>query len=148
MVFPEPGGPHRMREGRASVATKAGSGPEVERLFADIPFGLPTEATPGPSGPRKRGSSLRNYGLDSWVELFTPRQLLALGTFVKHTRTVRHEMIAQGYPAEWADAVTAYLASALDRLADYSSAICSSTVGDHNSRRFLNGARCLHFFQR
>ena len=100
-------------------------GTEVEHLFSQIPFGLPTEATPGPSGPKKRGSSLRNYGLDSWVELFTHRQLLALGTFVKHTSSVRETIIANGYSAELAEAVTAYLGLAIDRLADYSSSICS-----------------------
>ena len=100
-------------------------GTEVEHLFSQIPFGLPTEATPGPSGPKKRGSSLRNYGLDSWVELFTHRQLLALGTFVKHTSSVRETIIAEGYSAELAEAVTAYLGLAIDRLADYSSSICS-----------------------
>jgi putative DNA methylase len=108
-------------------------GPEVERLFATIPFGLPTEATPGPSGPKKRGSSLRNYGLDSWVDLFTPRQLLALGTFVKHTRAVRESILGEGFPSDLAEAVTAYLAVAIDRIADYTSSICSW----HNSGEFI-----------
>src|SRR5207302_1835008 len=53
------------------------------------------------------------------------RQLLALGTFVKHTRAVREAMQKQGYSSEWVEAVSAYLALALDRLADYSSAVCS-----------------------
>ncbi len=34
-------------------------------------------------------------------------------------------MRAEGYPPEWVEAVSAYLALALDRLADYSSAVCS-----------------------
>jgi len=59
--------------------------------------------------------------------LFTPRQLLAIGTFLKHTRNVRNEM--KGQP-ELAEAVSCYLAITLDRLIDYSSGLCSW----HNSR--------------
>ena len=125
VVVDEPGGKTYRLPTRQEISLAEECGPDLERLFAQLPFGLPTDATPGPSGPKKRGSSLRNYGLDSWVEIFTPRQLLALGTFVKHTRAIRGAMVTEGYPFELADAVTAYLASALDRLADYSSAICS-----------------------
>lgn len=34
-------------------------------------------------------------------------------------------MRGEGYPAGWAEAITAYLALAFDRLADYSSSACS-----------------------
>jgi len=50
---------------------------------------------------------------------------VALATFVKHTRTVAEAMEKEGYPALWVEAVVAYLAVTIDRLADYSSTVCS-----------------------
>jgi putative DNA methylase len=98
---------------------------ELPSLFADIPFGLPEEPTPKGGSGASRAFSVDGYGFDQWYKLFTPRQLLALGTFVKHTRAACHAMAEAGYPAEWVEAVEAYLALGLDRLADYSSSLCS-----------------------
>lgn len=95
---------------------------ELFGVFAEIPFGLPEEPLPSKEA---LGFRIPLYGFDRWYKLFTPRQLLALGTFVKYTRTVREVMQKQGYSEEWVEAVEAYLALALDRLADYSSAVCS-----------------------
>jgi adenine-specific DNA methylase len=61
---------------------------EVERVFAEIPFGIPDEQTPKGGSGAARAFSVDGYGFDRWSKLFTPRQLLALGTFVKHTRTL------------------------------------------------------------
>src|SRR5579884_3178313 len=99
----------------------------VADVFADIPFGLPEEPLPSKEA---LGFRVPLYGFDKWYKLFTPRQLLALGTFVKHTRAVRKTMQECGYTEVWIEAVSAYLATAVDRLADYSSAICSW----HNSK--------------
>ncbi len=101
---------------------------ELSQIFAEIPFGLPEEPTPGIAGRGRKSSSLRIYGLLSWKTLFTSRQLLALGTFVKYTRTVYAVMQERGYPVDWIEAVVAYLALAIDRLADRGSTICSWTV--------------------
>jgi len=68
--------------------------------------------------------------LKEWQNLFTPRQLVALGTFVKYIRSARNFMYSLGYSTEWIEALTAYLALSLDRLADYSSTVCSW----HNSK--------------
>ena len=51
--------------------------------------------------------------------------LVALGTFVKHIRSARNLMQSLGYSSEWIEALSAYLALSLDRLADYSSTVCS-----------------------
>lgn len=93
---------------------------ELDALYAGIPFGLPSEPISSKDVP---GIRVPNYGLDRWDKLFTSRQLLALGTFVKHTRAVHEAMRADGYPDGWADAVTAYLALAVDRLANQSSSL-------------------------
>lgn len=60
---------------------------ELGHLFAEIPFGMIDEPTPAPAGSKQNSCSLRIYGLFKWKDIFTPRQLLALGMLVKHTRT-------------------------------------------------------------
>ncbi|MGH7707439.1 MAG: DUF1156 domain-containing protein [Candidatus Dormibacteria bacterium] len=104
---------------RAEAAADA-----IPDVFSGIPFGLPTEPTPKGGNGAARAFSVDGYGLDRWDKLFTPRQLLALGTFVKHTRAVAPEMRALGYNDGWIEAVGAYLAASIDRQADYSSANC------------------------
>ncbi len=73
------------------------------------------------------------YGLTTFADLFTPRQLVALGTFsdlVGEARErARNDALASDLPEEraaaYADAVATYLAFAVDRLSDYSSSITS-----------------------
>ena len=69
--------------------------------------------------------SVDGYGLDQWDKLFTKRQLVTLGTCVNVTRAAKLAMQQQGYPVEWVEGLSGFLALALDRLADYSSSICS-----------------------
>ena len=95
-------------------------------VFAEIPFGVPDDPLPGKEA---LGFRVPLYGLTRWSLLFTPRQLLALGVFVTHTRAAHAAMLAEGYPAEWAEAVTAYLATAVDRLAERGSSICHWDTG-------------------
>ena len=100
----------------------------VDAVFSDVPFGLPREpidsARPSPNA--RGASGLTRYGLCEWVDLFTCRQLLALGTFVTKVREA-HERISASYTQDGeklAEALSAYLAIAVDRLADRSSTIC------------------------
>ena len=92
---------------------------EIEALYADIPFGLPTEPMPGKGA---LGFRIPLYGFDRWAKLFTDRQLLALGSFLREVRQLSATM--EDSPWEWRQAVTAMNALCLDRLADYSSAVC------------------------
>jgi adenine-specific DNA methylase len=95
----------------------------IDEVFKDIPFGLPTEPTPtGGGSGAGRAFSVQNYGMTTWASLFTPRQLVALGTFVKHTRAAREAMRAEGYPPEWVEALSAYSALSFDRLTSFASA--------------------------
>ena len=87
----------------------------------EIPYGMPDEPMPG---PKALGFVVPLYGFKKWSDLFTARQLLALMTFVKWTRAARGEMKMLGYSVEWVEAVEAYLAINVDRLADYASTIC------------------------
>jgi adenine-specific DNA methylase len=93
----------------------------VDEVFKDIPFGLPTEPLPTKEA---LGFRVPLYGFDQWYKLFTPRQLVALGTFVKYTRSAREAMRAEGYPPEWVEVLSGYLALLVDRLADRGSMQC------------------------
>ena len=68
------------------------------------------------------------YGLTKWADLFAPRQLLTLGTFVKHTRHLRHySEFRLSY--RLVRSSTAELAVGIDKLADRQSALCRWDVG-------------------
>ena len=117
---------------KAEEAEKA-----LPSLFAQIPFGLPEEPLPSKEA---LGFRVPLYGFDQWKKLFTPRQLLALGTFVKWTREAKGALTGLRYPSEWIEAVTAYLAIQNDKVADYNSMVCMwhisrETIG-HTFTRF------------
>ena len=85
---------------------------------------MPTEPTPKGGSGAARAFSVDGYGFDQWGKLFTSRQLVALGTFVRHTRATREALAQAGYPAEWVEALQAYLALAVDRVANRASMLC------------------------
>jgi len=106
------------------------AGKHIDEVFAEIPFGVPDEPTPkGGGSGAGRAFSVQGYGLMKWRDLFTPRQLLALGVFLKYTRAARDEMAALRYPSEWVEAVTAYLACVCDKIADYNSSFVAWQPG-------------------
>ncbi|HXF07271.1 MAG TPA: DUF1156 domain-containing protein [Candidatus Acidoferrales bacterium] len=93
-----------------------------------------------PDQPMNRDSrdlvSGRGYGFFTWADLFTPRQLVALTTFSdlvgEAIERCRQDALAAGMPDDglgleaggtgataYAQAVSTYLAFAVDRLADY-----------------------------
>ncbi len=92
----------------------------IERTFADLPYGLPKDPLPSKEA---LGFRVPLYGFDQWHKLFTSRQLLALGTFVKHTRAAHGAIRNAGYSDEWVESLSAYLASAVDRVANRASAV-------------------------
>jgi putative DNA methylase len=100
---------------------------ELEEVFGHLPHGLLNEPMPkGGGGGAARAFSLYRYGMKTWGEIFAPRQLLALGTFARHSREAA-SIIRTNAPA-LAEAVGGYLACTLNRIADRSSSICQWTV--------------------
>ncbi len=102
---------------------------ELEALYAGVPFGPPNESIVAerPS-PNSRGASgLPRYGFETWRTLFTDRQLLALGTFVRAIRGCSMEM--GDYPDDWREAIVAWLAPSISRLADRGSTGATWTSG-------------------
>ncbi len=102
---------------------------EIERAFADLPFGVPDEPTPKGGGGASRAFSVDGYGFDRWSKLFTPRQLLTLGAIARVIRSAVDPMADAGYEGDWREACAAYLAMMLDRLANQGSTVARWNQG-------------------
>ncbi|MBM3271523.1 MAG: DUF1156 domain-containing protein, partial [Candidatus Sericytochromatia bacterium] len=106
----------------------------------------PTWRPEGDIATRMTGGNCTPYGLTTWGDLFTPRQLVALTTFsdlVQEARErVQRDALAAGLPDDgkplrdggtgataYAEAVGVYLGLGVDRLADRSSTICGWDSG-------------------
>ena len=63
----------------------------------------------------KLRDQLPNYGVNTYRELFTPRQLLVLFTFIKHIRQAHAEMLGEGMAADRARALATWFAMAFGR---------------------------------
>lgn len=94
---------------------------EVTSVFAEIPFGLPDEPIVEDA---KRNTWCVQYGIDQWFKLFSTRQLMALGTFVKWTRAASKAIADHSYGREWNLAIVGGLAIGVDRIADRQSMVC------------------------
>lgn len=96
---------------------------ELDEVFSNLPGGPLTEDMPKPGA---LGNRVGLYGFKTWRDMFTPRQAMALAVFAKHSREAA-ALVRETSP-DIAEGVCAYLAVALDRLADRSSAICTWTI--------------------
>ena len=65
------------------------------------------------------------YGYDTWRSLFSPRQLLVLGTLADSVRAAHVEMLASGLEPARARAIATYLGFLVDKIADYDSEFTS-----------------------
>ncbi len=63
------------------------------------------------------------YGMRTWADLFSPRQLLALCTYLETYHEVAAD-VCRALPEDRARAVLTYLALVLDKCADYNSRLC------------------------
>jgi putative DNA methylase len=113
----------------------------LQAVFATVPLGIPDEPVPE-GGSRQGGGSpftVHLYGMRSWRDLYTNRQLATMGTLVRLVRETSDRMLKAGYDEDTVQAMSAFLAIVVDRVADYSSASCSW----HNS-----GEKMGHTFAR
>ena len=86
---------------------------------------VPDEPTPlGGGKGAGRAFSQRNYGMDRFRDLFTPRQALSLARFARLVPEVG-KMLRSTADPNLADAVQTCLALSLDRLADFNSSLCT-----------------------
>ena len=101
---------------------------------------IPDEATPlGGGRGAGRAFSQRNYGMDRFEDLFSPRQLLALTTFVQLVREAGEYMSSEG-DSGLGEAVKTCLGLGLNRLADFNSSLCVLNV--------VGGSGVVHTFGR
>jgi putative DNA methylase len=68
-----------------------------------------------------------NYGILTWDEMFSPRQLLAMGTLVERLRELETEIRSE-YDKGKSDALLAYLGFVLDKCPNYNSLLASWIV--------------------
>jgi len=66
-----------------------------------------------------------NYGMRTWADLFTNRQLTTLTTFSDLIRNIRRQVIADGGEPGYADAIACYLSCVMSKTADYN---CTGAV--------------------
>jgi putative DNA methylase len=122
--------------------------PEIEAAAREA---NPTWRPEGEIAIRMTGGNCTPYGLTSWGDLFTPRQLVALTTFSdlvqEAHRRAKCDAVAAGFPDDslpltsggagaeaYGDAVATYLAIAISRLADYGSSIATWRPKDNAMR--------------
>lgn len=141
-------------EGRAGrmnselVAVAAGAGSrrvylppsDEHRKAADVP--RPADVPEGELPHNPRDFKTPNYGLSTWADLFTNRQLVALTTFSDLVAEARERVLADALDTElpkdgdrlsdggigaeaYADAVATYLGLGVSRLADIANALCT-----------------------
>ncbi len=85
---------------------------------------VPDEPTPeGRGSGAERAFSVRNYGMQTWGDLFNSRQKLTLVAFCEKIRLANRKMLENGNNEPYAKAIAGYLALSLDRLADYNSSL-------------------------
>jgi putative DNA methylase len=99
---------------------------ELERRKAEHTGELslvPDEPTPqGGGSGAGRAFSQRNYGMDRFEDLFTPRQALALSFLAKLIRGISKKSIK---PNDFIDTIQTCLALALNKQADSNSSLCA-----------------------
>jgi putative DNA methylase len=90
---------------------------ELERLPADLSL-VPDE----PIARETLGLRIDEFGFVNWAHLFNARQLVSLVVFTRLVQAAFTTM-RESLDQEYAEAVTTYLAMAVDRLADYGSGL-------------------------
>ncbi len=111
----------------------------------------PTWRPDGPIAARMTGGNCTPYGLTSWGDIFTNRQLVALTTFsdlIQEVRgVVQRDSVASGLlndgialcnggsgATAYADAVAVYLSFLISKLADKGSTLCTWDSGPSSNR--------------
>ena len=113
---------------------------KIDQVYGEVPFGLPTERTPKGGAGASRAFSVDGWGYDSWSKLFTPRQLLSFGVFIKIIRKKKEQMEKYGYSPKWVEAISCYLACILSKIIDFNSTLVDwqpqGTKGGHTFMRW------------
>ena len=90
---------------------------EYQESAADVPRPSNVPEAEIPHNPRYLTAT--NYGMRSWADLFTGRQLTALTTFSDLVQESKNRVIEDGGSADYATAVATYLAFVISKFIDY-----------------------------
>lgn len=101
---------------------------ELENLFKEIPFGLPSEAI---TEDAKGNTWCVRFGVNRFRHLFTTRQLCALGTFIGNCRQIQ--------AGQFTEAVRAILACVVGKMLDY---------GNVDTSWYAQNEQISHLFKR
>ena len=107
---------------------------DIEEVFDGIPYGVIDDPLP-PQG--SLGFRVQLYGFMNWRQLFTPRQLLAAGVFLKYTRAAITAV--QEMDPEHAEAIAVYLTVIFGRFIDYCSQQCRWEPQDGEVKSTMSG---------
>ncbi|MFT4084665.1 MAG: DUF1156 domain-containing protein [Nocardioides sp.] len=94
--------------------------PQIEAAAVERPGDAPEARIP-PQAPSFR---VQAYGMTTWADLFTNRQLVALTTFSDLVMEARERVLADGGTPEYGDAVATYLGLGVSRMTDIANALC------------------------
>jgi putative DNA methylase len=90
----------------------------IGKICAETGLTVPDEELVG-----KAADQLPSFGMPSFGDLFTPRQMLAMLTFVKVIRYLYDEICKQGFAQEMAKSVVTNIALVLDKLSDLNNSL-------------------------
>ncbi len=111
----------------------------VEKL---VPGGRPHEPiSPAYLSSRHQSAFIVRYGFNHYDQIFTDRTTLALLTFIHWSRVARRAMEKSGYAPDAIEAIAAYLALTIDRIADYGSSIAHWNVVGQKIGNTFSGFR-------
>ncbi|MGC8732805.1 MAG: DUF1156 domain-containing protein, partial [Halothiobacillaceae bacterium] len=94
----------------------------IEALCRRTGLTVPNEPMPKPG---TLGFRVQPYGVRTWGDLFTPRQMLCLLSFAAAVRECVGELERAGVEPERVKAITTYLAILVDRIAMLDSGLCT-----------------------
>lgn len=84
-----------------------------------------------------RSISCHLYGITKFRDFFTDRQHMCIGSFLSITNRCSHILSQYGYDSDFQEAIHAYQCIAIDRLVDYSNALCSWHTSREQMRNLL-----------
>ncbi|MFD1859920.1 DUF1156 domain-containing protein [Aeromicrobium camelliae] len=96
---------------------------EVHVQAADLQ--RPEDVPEGTLPTNPRDFKTPNYGITTWADLFTNRQLVALTTFSDLVAEARERVLADGGTQEYADGVATLLGFGISKATDYHNALCA-----------------------
>lgn len=108
---------------------------EEHEKAADVP--RPDDVPEAELPEQALGFRVQGYGMRTWADLFTNRQLTTLTTFSDLVREARVRAIADGAEPSYADAVATYLGLTFSRIIERNSTVCS--WDSHPSKEQVRG---------